>query len=162
MSLSPTASPDLIAPSGLERFSPFRLLKRVLPRGLFGRSLIIIVAPVVLLQAIVSYVFFERDLETTKRWMARDIAADAAFLVALEDNHSPKERAATRALASRMLGYPVTFIPGQSIDPPTRRVNPSTIDTALDEVVAQQLVGDHDFQTIAGNRRIDIRVEVPG
>ena len=59
-------------------------LKRFLPRGLFGRSLIIIVAPIVLLQAIIAYVFFERDLDTTTRRLARDVAADIAMLVALE------------------------------------------------------------------------------
>ena len=65
-------------------------LKRFLPRGLFWRSLIIIVAPIVLLLAIITYVFFERDVDTTTRRLARDVAADMAMLVALEDNnHSP-------------------------------------------------------------------------
>ena len=32
---------------------PFAFLKRILPRGLYARSLIIIVTPMVLLQAIV-------------------------------------------------------------------------------------------------------------
>ena len=61
-----------------------RFIKQFLPRGLFGRSLIIIVAPIVLLQAIIAYVFFERDLDTTTRRLARDVAADMAMLVALE------------------------------------------------------------------------------
>src|SRR5437899_10047428 len=110
MSLSQTASPELQTTSErLAQLRPFRLLKRILPRGLFWRSLIIIVAPVVLLQGIVSYVFFERDVDTTTRWMARDIAADAAFLVSLEERTPPSERAHLLALASRMLRYPVTF-----------------------------------------------------
>jgi len=62
MSLSQTASPERTR--GLARYDPFRLLKRFLPRGLFWRSLLIIVTPVVLLQGVVSYVFFERDLES--------------------------------------------------------------------------------------------------
>ncbi|HZQ40824.1 MAG TPA: hypothetical protein VFA87_08525, partial [Rhizomicrobium sp.] len=62
-------------------------LRRVLPRGLFWRSFIIIVAPIVLLLAIIAYVFFERDLDTTTRRLARDVAADMAMLVALEDNN---------------------------------------------------------------------------
>ena len=77
MSLSQTASPE--GGRGLARYDPFRLLKRYMPRGLFWRSLLIIVTPVILLQGVVSYVFFERDLETTTHWMARDIAADAAM-----------------------------------------------------------------------------------
>jgi two-component system osmolarity sensor histidine kinase EnvZ len=61
-------------------------IKQFLPRGLFGRSLIIIITPIVLLQAIIAYVFFERDLDSTTRRLARDVAADSALRVALEDN----------------------------------------------------------------------------
>jgi two-component system osmolarity sensor histidine kinase EnvZ len=63
----------------------WRPIKRFLPRGLFWRSLIIIVAPILLLLGILSYVFFERNLETSTRALATDVAADVAFLVALED-----------------------------------------------------------------------------
>ncbi|HEU0096331.1 MAG TPA: hypothetical protein VFQ52_07735, partial [Rhizomicrobium sp.] len=78
-------------------------VKRFLPRGLFGRSLIIIVTPIVLLQAIIAYVFFERDLDTTTRRLARDVAADIALLVAVEDQHVGSERLRLRALAGRQL-----------------------------------------------------------
>jgi two-component system osmolarity sensor histidine kinase EnvZ len=158
MSLSQTASPE--AARGLARYGPFRLLKRVLPRGLFWRSLLIIVTPVVLLQGVVSYVFFERDLESTTHWMARDIAADAAYLVALEDSHSLTERVALRAQASRSLGYPVTFLPGRKIEQPARRHRPSTIDMALDEIVAQQIVGGRSFDVTSAQNTIDIDIEV--
>src|ERR1700679_3963162 len=90
-------------------------VKRFLPRGLFGRSLIIIVAPIVLLQAIIAYVFFERDLDTTTRRLARDVAADTAMLVALEDSHTGLEREKLRALAARQLNYRIHFLPGQNI-----------------------------------------------
>ncbi|HXC54857.1 MAG TPA: ATP-binding protein [Rhizomicrobium sp.] len=156
MSLSQTAS---VEPArGLARFDPFRFIKRYMPRGLFWRSLLIIVTPVVLLQGVVSYVFFERDIETTTHWMARDIAADAAFLVTLEDSHAPAERAALRAQASRMLGYPVTFLPGASLEPPAQRRH-STIDRALDDVIAQQIRGNRNFEVTSAGSVIDIRIE---
>src|SRR5260370_41923226 len=84
-------------------------VKRFLPRGLFGRSLIIIVAPIVLLQAIIAYVFFERDVDTTTRRLARDVAADMAMLVALEDSHQGTQRENLRALAARQLDYRIRF-----------------------------------------------------
>jgi two-component system osmolarity sensor histidine kinase EnvZ len=70
-----------------------------MPRGLLGRGVIIIVAPIVLLQAIIAYVFFERDLDTTTRRLARDVAADVAMLVALEDRDG-MDREKLRALAA--------------------------------------------------------------
>ncbi|HWD29680.1 MAG TPA: ATP-binding protein [Rhizomicrobium sp.] len=156
MSWSQTASPD--APRGMARYDPFRFLKRYLPRGLFWRSLIIIVTPVVLLQAVVSYVFFERDIETTTHWMAQDIAADAAFLVTLEDTHPDKWRVKLRQQASRSLGYPVTFIPRAHIDASPLRH--STIDRALDDVIGALFSDRRNFAVTASRATIDIRIEV--
>ena len=112
------------------------------------------------LQAVVSYVFFERDLDSTTRWMARDIAADAAFLVALEDTHTPAERIALRTQASRMLAYPVIFLPGAQHQPAARHHRTSTIEQALDEVIAQQIVGGRNFEVTSADRNINI--EHPG
>ncbi len=66
--------------------NPWDPIQRFLPRGLFWRSLIIIVAPIVLLLSILDHVFFERNLETSTRALATDVAADVALLVALEDS----------------------------------------------------------------------------
>ena len=57
----------------------------------------------VLLQGVVTYVFFERDLDTTTRRLARDVAADVALLAALEDSTPALERDGLRALAARQL-----------------------------------------------------------
>jgi len=121
-------------------------LKHFLPRGLFGRSLIIIVAPIVLLQAIIAYVFFERDLDSTTRRLARDVAADIALLVALEDEHQGEQREMLRALASRQLAYRIRFLPGQNL-PPFHGQLTSTIDVALDDILEQRIGTDRDFRT---------------
>ena len=52
---------------------PSRYLKRLLPRGLFGRSLIIIVAPMVMLQGVVTYFFFDRHYDIVTRHMAQGV-----------------------------------------------------------------------------------------
>jgi two-component system osmolarity sensor histidine kinase EnvZ len=134
-------------------------LKRLLPRGLFGRSLIIIVAPIVLLQAFIAYVFFERDLDTTTRRLARDVAADMAMLVALEDNHQGAEREHLRALAARQLDYRIRFLPGQNLPPFHGRLT-STIDVALDDILEQRIGKDRDFRTERMGNDFEIRVDV--
>src|SRR5579871_3478069 len=128
------------SPTVAEGFS----LKRFLPRGLFGRSLIIIVAPIVLLQAIIAYVFFERDLDTTTRRLARDVAADMAVLVALEDNSQGADRVRLRALAARQFNYRIRFLPGQNL-PAHHGPLTSNIDIALDDILEQRIGPDRDF-----------------
>jgi two-component system osmolarity sensor histidine kinase EnvZ len=144
----------------LSRLRPGRLLKRFMPRGLFGRSLIIIVAPMFLLQAIVTYVFFERDLDTTTRRMARDVAADTAMLVALEDSYPAPERVKLRALAARQLRYELTFVPGGDVAPPKHVHHLTTIDEALNEVIAQQIGGARHFKVSTRPATFHITVEV--
>jgi two-component system osmolarity sensor histidine kinase EnvZ len=134
-------------------------LKRFLPRGLFGRSLIIIVAPIVLLQAIIAYVFFERDLDTTTRRLARDVAADMALLVALEDNNPSPERERLRALSARQLAYRIRFLPGQDL-PSFHGPLTSTIDVALDDILEQRIGADRDFRTERIGNDFEIRVDV--
>ena len=134
-------------------------LKRLLPRGLFWRSFIIIVAPIVLLQAIIAYVFFERDLDTTTRRLARDVAADMAMLVALEDNNQSPQRERLRALAARQLDYRIQFLPGQNL-PPFHGQLTSTIDVALDDILEQRIGADRDFRTERIGDHFEIRVDV--
>ena len=141
------------------RMTPGRFIKRFLPRGLFGRSLIIIVAPMVLLQGIVTYVFFERDLDTTTRRMARDVAADVALLAALEDSTPTLERDGLRALSARELRYRLTFHDGDKLAPPTEPPT-STIDKALDDILASSMDSRRLFMTSRIGNDFDIKVEV--
>lgn len=134
-------------------------VKRFLPRGLFGRSLIIIVAPIVILQAIIAYVFFERDLDTTTRRLARDVAADMALLVALEDNNPSPERERLRRLSERQLAYSIRFLPGQNL-PPFHGRPISTIDVALDDILEQRIGSDRDFRTARIGNDFEIRIDV--
>jgi two-component system osmolarity sensor histidine kinase EnvZ len=132
-------------------------VKRFLPRGLFGRSLIIIVAPVVLLLGILSFVFFEINLDTTTRALATDVAADVALLVALEDSTPTLERDGLRALSARQLRYRLTYHDGAKVPPPSRKPS-TTIDQALDETIAQQIGAGRHFVT--GRTGVDFNIKV--
>jgi two-component system osmolarity sensor histidine kinase EnvZ len=134
-------------------------LKRILPRGLFGRSLIIIVAPIVLLQTIVAYVFFERDVDTTTRRLTRDVAADMAMLVALEDNNHSPDRERLRALAARQLDYRIRFLPGQDL-PPHHGALTSNIEIALDDILEQRIGPARDFSAARMGDAFEIKVDV--
>ena len=136
---------------------PGQFIKRFLPRGLFGRSLIIIVAPMVLLQGVVTYVFFERDLDATTRRLARDVAGDVALLVTLEDSTPALERDGLRALSARQLRYRLTFHDGARLPPSLPSGN--TIDVALDDIIAQRVGANRHFVTSRIGEDFDIKVE---
>jgi len=58
------------------------MLKRMLPSSLFGRAIIIVVTPVVLLQIVAAVVFYDRHLDQITRRLARSVSGDIGFVAA--------------------------------------------------------------------------------
>lgn len=56
-------------------------LKRLVPSGLLGRSLLIMVMPLILLQVVSAYVFYDRHWTTVARQLAYGLAGDIAAVV---------------------------------------------------------------------------------
>lgn len=63
------------------RDSHSRWWKRALPRSLYGRSLIIIILPLVLAQLIATWVFYDRVWDTVLRRLASGVGSDIRFTV---------------------------------------------------------------------------------
>ena len=59
--LEPVRSSRLAAPIAGR---PLHLIARYMPTGLYPRALVIVIAPVVLLQSVIAYVFMERHWQT--------------------------------------------------------------------------------------------------
>src|SRR5438105_12963481 len=86
------------APGDEFEIQPQGLLKRLLPRTMFGRSLLIVVVPLILLQAIATWVFYDRHWSAISWRLAAGVAGDIGPLIdALKLAHSP-------AQAARLLG----------------------------------------------------------
>ncbi|HEY2446417.1 MAG TPA: ATP-binding protein [Rhizomicrobium sp.] len=142
------------------RLRPFRLLKQISPRGLFGRSLIIIVAPMVVLQGFVTYAFFDRHYDIVTRHMAHSVAGDVAFLTAIAENY-PAGAASTKLLgmAAHGLGFEITLQPGATLDAPYRH---SSVDlkNAMNAVFANRLGATHPFASKEVGNVVDLSVQV--
>jgi two-component system osmolarity sensor histidine kinase EnvZ len=139
---------------------PFRALKRLMPRGLFGRSLIIILAPMLILQAVVTAVFFDRHYRIVTATMTRGVANDVGYMVMLE-NKLPfgPGRDRERQTAAKLFGYPAEFTPGEKL---TRTV--STPDTVLDRQLAyifsSQMAEAVNFDSRSFTDYVDVRVQL--
>ncbi len=56
-------------------------LKRFMPTTLFGRAMVIIIAPLVLVQLVAAYVFYDRVWETVTRRLSAGLAGDIGVVV---------------------------------------------------------------------------------
>jgi two-component system osmolarity sensor histidine kinase EnvZ len=88
------------------------VIKRFLPRSLLGRSLAIIVTPVVLLQLVSAGIFYESHWNKVSSRLARSLAGDIAAIVELlRQDPSEAGRARVAQLAATTMGLDVRFRP---------------------------------------------------
>lgn len=67
-------------------------LKRLLPRTLFGRSVLIIVTPLIVLQAVALQIFYGTHWEVVSRRLAAAVAGDIAMIVEMLARHPGRRR----------------------------------------------------------------------
>ena len=78
----------------LRMFRLGRWIKRQLPTSLFGRSLLIIVLPIALMQVAVTYVFFDAHWKTVTSRLSEGLAGDIAWAVeSYKEDPSPESLA---------------------------------------------------------------------
>ena len=63
-----------------------RGLKKWLPQGLYTRSLVIVIAPIIVLQALLGYIFMERHWVSVTRKLTEATVNDIAFIIALHES----------------------------------------------------------------------------
>ena len=136
------------------------LFRQVMPRGLFARSLIIIVAPMVILQAIVTYIFFERHWDTVTRRLSASVAQDIAFIIALHDRKEPGEDfTPLRALAYRTTGLSFDIEPDGHLPEIQKNSFFSILDRTLRREMSLRIDRPFWIDTVRYPKHIDIRVQ---
>jgi two-component system osmolarity sensor histidine kinase EnvZ len=146
-----------------------RWLKRRAPATLFGRSLMIIVLPIALMQAAVTYAFFEAHWQTVTSRLSEGLAGDIAWAVeSYKDDPSPESFARLSERAEESLGLSIALQPGRKI-PEHRRDPPALIepffapvDRSLERALSARLDDPYWFDTTRYPAYVDIRVAAPG
>ena len=140
-----------------------RFVKRWLPASLFGRSLLIILLPIALMQAAVAYAFFDAEWRTVTTQLSEALASDVAWNVDSYDaNPTPETLARLTARAQRTQSMTLVLQPGRSL--PTERNGSllppldQALRTALDDRVVEPVWVDATRYP----EMVDIRVAVKG
>lgn len=92
-------------------------IKRVLPVSLFGRALLILVLPMILVQVVAVYIFYERHWSSLSRNMASSLAGEIATLVHDINLATSLERNYRKELAQQLMGVEVEFAERQAFVP---------------------------------------------
>ncbi len=141
---------------------PFQLMKRFLPTGLYWRSLMIIVVPMVILQAFVTYVFMERHWQMVTEALSRSAVSDIAMLLSdYEQDPTPETAARISAEASTHLSMSVAFLPQEKLPNVTPR-DGGLLDRSLADEVRVRIGRPFWIDTTQYNDYVDIRIAYDG
>jgi two-component system osmolarity sensor histidine kinase EnvZ len=139
-----------------------RQIKRWLPTSLFGRSLLIIVLPIALMQLAVTWIFFDAHWQTVTSRLSDGLAGDIAWAVeSYHDDPRPEVLAKIAERAERSMSLSIVLLDERTLP----RQQPSSIfaalDRALEKSLSEKLSVPYWYDTIRFPAYVDIRVEAP-
>ncbi len=160
MDATPDAKP--IVP---ERIRPLRRLFAAfgdrMPKGLYARALIIIIAPMVLLQSVLTFVFLERHWQTVTRRLSTVTVQNIAMLMDLYQANPPEANVETLSrLAAQNLGLRISFVPGEELPPVRSKPFFDLLDSTLSDEMTRQIGKPFWIDTVGRSNFVDIRIKL--
>ncbi|HUZ12842.1 MAG TPA: ATP-binding protein [Caulobacteraceae bacterium] len=139
-----------------------RAIKRRIPTTLFGRSLLIIVLPVAIMQIAVTWIFFDAYWQRVNGHLTDGLAGEIAWV--LQDYHDNPTPAGLKRLSDRTeetLDLSVTLQPDGRL-PTGKHFALFGIDRAMQRALSERLDAPFWFDTTRYPAYVDIRVQVSG
>ncbi len=143
-----------------------RGLAERLPKGLYRRSLLIVIVPMVLLQSAVTFVFMQHQWDLVARRLSEAVARDIGALTDLYQRLPPGEDDASLAsLASERFRMDASLLPSGALPP----VMPRSFSGALDPLtrtlpkeIKKQISEPFWIDTVGRSGLMEIRVDLGG
>jgi two-component system, OmpR family, osmolarity sensor histidine kinase EnvZ len=138
-----------------------RVLKRRAPTSLFGRSLLIIVLPIALMQLFVTWIFFDSYWQQVNGHLTEGLAGDIAGIIqGYEANPTPAGLKRLEDRAEQSLDLSIILQPNGKL-PVKRHFALFGIDRALEQALSDRIDAPYWFDTTRYPGYVDIRVKVP-
>jgi two-component system, OmpR family, osmolarity sensor histidine kinase EnvZ len=138
------------------------LLAELAPKGLYARALIIIIAPIVLLESVVAFTFMERHWNQVTRRLSEATARNVGALVDLYETRAYVDDNRLADLAQKRFGLSLTIMePGDL--PKGGQPKPffDLLDRALSEEIAAHLKQRPFWlDTVGQSRYVEVRVKL--
>jgi two-component system, OmpR family, osmolarity sensor histidine kinase EnvZ len=136
-------------------------LRRVLPRGMFGRSLLIVVIPLVLVQAIAAWIFYDRHWSAVSWRLANGVAAEVAlFVEGSRAAASPSERQKFLSRFKQLTDLGIVFGRGARL-PPAPPESGSLLERQLRVALAQRIPYPFWIDDRSDPNRVLIEIGLP-
>jgi two-component system osmolarity sensor histidine kinase EnvZ len=136
------------------------LLKRRAPTSLYGRSLLIIVLPIAIMQILVTWFFFDQYWQRVNGHLTEGLAGDIAWVLQGYDaDPTPAGLKRLSDRAEQSLDLSIIYQPGAKL-PTVRHAAMFGIDRAMNTALSDRIDAPYWFDTTRYPAYVDIRVKV--
>ena len=135
-----------------------KILKKILPRGLFYRSLIIVAAPIIILQLIISIVFFDSIWIKANKGMTKSLVSEIKTLLDIHRSNNKNNVEFLTAAYNKNFDFVINIKKNEKL-PETksdRRFSP--MDRSLRREMKPVFGNDYWFDTVTYIDLVELRI----
>ncbi|WP_416064283.1 ATP-binding protein [Rhizobium sp. ZK1] len=138
-----------------------RWLRRRLPTGLYTRSLLIIIIPMVLLQSVVAAVFMERHWQMVTERLSLAVTRDIAAIIEIIDTFpQDADYSDITRIARDQLNLQISIEPDGDLPPPREKPFFSILDGILSDEITEEIRRPFWIDTVGNSNLIEIRIKL--
>ena len=134
----------------------FKTLKKIFPSGLYTRSLIIIIAPIVILQAILTFVFLERHWQLVTKKLSSSVVSEIGMMMDMQKNNDLIEISSN---AKKFYDINLRLLTNQRIDNDFRLPD-NLVEKTLSQELQKNLDNKYSIEDIPEEKKVIINIEV--
>ena len=134
----------------------FKTLKKIFPSGLYTRSLIIIIAPIVILQAILTFVFLERHWQLVTKKLSSSVVSEIGMMMDMQKNNDLIEISSN---AKKFYDINLRLLTNQKIDNESR-LPANLVEKTLSQELQKSLDNRYSIEDIPEEKKVIINIEV--
>lgn len=132
----------------------------LLPKGLYARALIIIIAPIVLLESVVAFVFMERHWQSVTRRLSEATARDIAAIIEVYREYPHQDDYERLIDLAETMKLSMQLLPPGDLPPAQPKPFFSLLDRTLSNEIRKQVRQPFWVDTVGNSRHVEIKVKL--
>ena len=134
----------------------------LLPKGLYARSILIVILPMVVLQSVLTFIFLERHWALVTNRLSTVLTQDLSAIIDIYQSYPQDANLDTLTrIAQDRMKIDLEFLPAGHLPPALPKPFFSIVDGALSNEIRKQIGRPFWLDTVGRSNLIEIRIELP-
>lgn len=136
-------------------------VKKYLPKSLLGRSLMIIITPLIVVQVVSTWIFYDRHWDTVTRRLANSVASEIGLVINAKSRFGDAPNSDWILSVASDLGLAVNFRDGEILLNAPPVLGSGILDTRLANAMRERVRRPFQIDTWSHERLVQMKIQMP-